>query len=95
MFGIISATRSPRDEAGFVLQPRRESAAQFVELRVAQGRAHIGVGGRMLVPCAGLFDQRLERRILRGIDIGGYASRIILEPNSIQEGLLLVIIARV
>jgi hypothetical protein len=48
------------DESGLLLQPRRECAAQFIELRIGQGRAHVGVSRRVPIFRAGFLDQRLE-----------------------------------
>ena len=65
-FGIINATRSPRDQPGFLLQPRGERAAQFVQLREGQSGAHVGVGGLVAVGRYGFLEQLSERGVSLG-----------------------------
>ena len=84
ILGIMSATRRPALEPGFLLQPGCEGAAEFIELRIAQRRAHVGKGGRVPVGGARLLENIPQRGILIRIDVRRHSGGILLQPIAIH-----------
>ena len=65
------------------LQVRGEGLAPLVGFRVADVLAHEAVGRAVRVLREALFHERDQRRVLRGIDIGGHTLRVAAEPRTI------------
>jgi hypothetical protein len=72
------------DQSGFLLQPGRERAAELVELRIAQGRAHVGERRRVPVGGTGLVENVPQRGIAIGVNVRRHPGWVLIQPISIQ-----------
>ena len=72
------------------LQVAGHGAALGVGLGVADVLAHEAVGGAVCKLLEALVHQRHQRRVLRGVDVGGNAFGVVLEPDALGHGCVLL-----